>query len=308
VLAYAYSKGIQAHRDIKPGNIMIDLRTHAITVMDFGIAKTVGSSLTHSTVLYTPKYAAPEQLLPSKFGGVVDKRADLYALGVVLYEMLTGKAPFGGETPAEISGEQITSSPPSPSSIRRDIPAPLSQILLKCLQANPSARYQTPEDLLQDLKAGHVRETRQVPVAPRDQVPVTRRDDQATVIGKGAGATTVLSQDTTPTSQRPLLLHREPRILVHQPAQNVRKVIAVYLCLLLLVVLFEPASKSNVVDNYLSPGEAEFRYGVVFCLGSSWQINYHAVRVEILVLTIAAVLAIVSQGLGWWKRVHDWWF
>jgi alpha-tubulin suppressor-like RCC1 family protein len=178
ILSYAYSKGIQAHRDIKPGNIMIDLRTHAVTVMDFGIAKTVGSSLTHSTVLYTPKYAAPEQLLPSKFGGVVDKRADLYALGVVLYEMLTGKAPFTGETPAEISGEQITSSPPSPSSIRRDIPAPLSQVLLKCLQSNPSARYQTPEDLLQDLTAGHVRETR--------QTPSPARDDQPTVIGKGS--------------------------------------------------------------------------------------------------------------------------
>jgi serine/threonine protein kinase len=177
ILSYAYSKGIQAHRDIKPGNIMIDLRTHAVTVMDFGIAKTVGSSLTHSTVLYTPKYAAPEQLLPSKFGGVVDKRADLYALGVVLYEMLTGKAPFNGETPAEISGEQVKSSPPSPSTIRRDIPAPLSQILLKCLQANPSHRYQTPEDLLQDLTAGHVREPSKTPSAPRETTETVIRKE-----------------------------------------------------------------------------------------------------------------------------------
>ena len=176
ILSYAYSKGIQAHRDIKPGNIMIDLRTHAVTVMDFGIAKTVGSSLTHSTVLYTPKYAAPEQLLPSKFGGVVDKRADLYAVGVVLYEMLTGRAPFNGETPAEISGEQITSAPPSPSVIRTDIPAPLSQVLLKCLQPNPSHRYQTPQDLLQDLKAGYVREPRQTPAAAREnQETVTKK-------------------------------------------------------------------------------------------------------------------------------------
>jgi serine/threonine protein kinase len=177
ILTYAYSKGIQAHRDIKPGNIMIDLRTQVVTVMDFGIAKTVGSSLTHSTVLYTPKYAAPEQLLPSKFGGVVDKRADLYALGVVLYEMLTGKAPFNGETPAEISGEQVKSSPPSPSTIRRDIPAPLSQILLKCLQANPSHRYQTPEDLLQDLTAGHVREPSKTPSAPRETTETVIRKE-----------------------------------------------------------------------------------------------------------------------------------
>jgi serine/threonine protein kinase len=207
ILAYAYSKGIQAHRDIKPGNIMIDLRTHVVTVMDFGIAKTVGSSLTHSTVLYTPKYAAPEQLLPSKFGGVVDKRADLYALGVVLYEMLTGKAPFTGETPAEISGEQIKSSPPSPSTIRRDIPAPLSQILLTCLQPNPSARYQTPEDLLQDLTAGHVRETR--------QTPSPARDDQPTVIGKGVPAPPVSGWEVTPAPKQELPPpRRRSRVLI----------------------------------------------------------------------------------------------
>jgi photosystem II stability/assembly factor-like uncharacterized protein len=92
--------------------------------------------------------------------------------------MLTGRVPFHGETPAEISGEQIRSSPPSPSTIRTDIPAPLSQVLLTCLQLNPSHRYQTPQDLLQDLTAGHVRETREVSSALRETTE--------TVVRKGA--------------------------------------------------------------------------------------------------------------------------
>jgi hypothetical protein len=94
-----------------------------------------------------------------------------------------------------------------------------------------------------------------------------------------------------------------------QLAPNVRKVIAVYLGLLLLVVLFEPASKYIPQISYPNGPNyvpARTEYGVVFCLGSSWSINYHAVGVEILVLTIAAAFAIASQGLGWWKRWRDW--
>jgi len=153
-LSYAYSKGIQAHRDIKPGNIMIELKTNRVKVMDFGIAKTIGSSLTHSTALYTPRYASPEQLLPTKFGNRIDQRTDIYAIGIILFEMLTGKSPYSGTTPAEISEQQIKGYIPNISEIRRDIPYFLSQIILKCLQTNPNNRYQTVEELINDLKQG----------------------------------------------------------------------------------------------------------------------------------------------------------
>ncbi len=153
-LSYAYSKGIQAHRDIKPGNIMIDLKTNTVKVMDFGIAKTVGSSLTHSTALYTPRYASPEQLLPTRFGNRTDQRTDTYAIGIVLYEMLVGKSPYSGTTPAEISEQQLKGHIPNLSQLRKDIPESFSQIILRCLQTNPDQRYQKIDELTNDLKRG----------------------------------------------------------------------------------------------------------------------------------------------------------
>ena len=153
-LSYAYKNGVRAHRDIKPSNIMIETGTNRVKVMDFGIAKTVGSQLTHSTVLYTPGYASPEQLLPSKFNNEIDKRTDIYSIGVVLYEMLTGKLPYAGTTPAEVVEEQLKNNPASPSDIRRDIPSSYSQIIIKCIQLNPDDRYQSPEEVIEDLKKG----------------------------------------------------------------------------------------------------------------------------------------------------------
>jgi len=142
-LSYAYSRDIQVHRDIKPGNIMIDLKTNTVKIMDFGIVKTIGSSLTHPIALYTPRYASHEQLLPTKFGNRTDERTDIYAIGIVLYEMLVGRLPYSGTTPTEISEKQIKNKISNITSIRSDIPESFSQIIYRYPQANPNNRYKT---------------------------------------------------------------------------------------------------------------------------------------------------------------------
>ena len=95
-LSYAYHKGIQAHRDIKPENIMIDTKTMSVKVMDFGIAKIEGTDSTQTAFAYTPRYASPEQLMPSKYQNKISYTTDLFSLSVVFYEMITGKHPFPG--------------------------------------------------------------------------------------------------------------------------------------------------------------------------------------------------------------------
>ncbi len=151
-LSYAYSKGIQAHRDIKPENIMININAKQIKVMDFGIAKTIGSNLTHSTVLFTPHYASPEQLMPVKYKNKIDKRSDIYSLGIVIYEMLTGKVPFNTDTPVEITQSQLDTSSDLFLNIRNNTPKPFNNIILRCVQPNPEDRFQTPEEMIEELK------------------------------------------------------------------------------------------------------------------------------------------------------------
>jgi hypothetical protein len=146
-LSYAHEKNI-IHRDIKPGNIMITNRD-SVKVMDFGIAKARGlSTVTKAdTVLGTPTYMAPEQVDSKE----VDHRADLYALGVVIFEMTTGKLPFEDDDPFKVVMKKLSQSPPRPSSINQSIPPALEEMTLKLLQKNPDARYQSASNFLEDL-------------------------------------------------------------------------------------------------------------------------------------------------------------
>jgi len=150
-LQFAYDNGIEAHRDIKPENIMIDTATNAIKVMDFGVSRMDDSTLTTDTKIYTVKYASPEQLLPSKFPQGVTKKSDLYSVGIVLYEMLTGKLPFKGSTQVDIVEQELQHAITPPNEINASIPKFLSQIVMKALLPNPSQRYQTPYEMQQDL-------------------------------------------------------------------------------------------------------------------------------------------------------------
>jgi serine/threonine protein kinase len=147
-LAFAHRNGI-IHRDVKPGNIMLT-PSGDVKVMDFGIARaTASESLTQTaTVLGTATYFSPEQAQ----GEAVDARSDIYSLGCVLYEMLTGQPPFTGETPVSVAYKHVKEEPVPPSRLNRDVPPDLDAIVLKCLAKNPANRYQSADELVQDLE------------------------------------------------------------------------------------------------------------------------------------------------------------
>ncbi len=146
-LEYAHDHGLIAHRDIKPQNIMITT-DGKIKVTDFGIAKATGKEgLTASgAILGTPYYISPEQAK----GQAPDIRSDLYSLGITLYQALTGKLPYTGDTPWSIINMHITS--PIPKIEDENIPDSLKNIVFKLLQKEPEERYQTPKELLKDLE------------------------------------------------------------------------------------------------------------------------------------------------------------
>lgn len=146
-LSFAHSHGI-VHRDVKPANIMIT-SSGAVKVADFGIARAVsGDTVTQTAmVLGTAQYFSPEQAQSAP----VDARSDIYSLGVVLYEMLTRQVPFTGSSPVAIAYKHVKEPPMLPSRLNPDIPGGLEAIVLKALAKNPSNRYQSAEEMQQDL-------------------------------------------------------------------------------------------------------------------------------------------------------------
>ncbi|HEY6568331.1 MAG TPA: Stk1 family PASTA domain-containing Ser/Thr kinase [Actinomycetota bacterium] len=146
-LSAAHAVGV-IHRDIKPGNVMVT-RDGTVKVMDFGIARVLGPETAPQTsaVLGTASYLSPEQAQ----GSPVDARTDIYSLGVVLYEMLTGRPPFTGDTPVAVAYKQVNESPVVPSQLNPDVPARLDAVVMKALAKNPSNRYQTADEFSADL-------------------------------------------------------------------------------------------------------------------------------------------------------------
>lgn len=146
-LSYAHQHGI-VHRDIKPANIMV-LKDGVAKITDFGIARMRASEVKTQTGmrLGSPKYMSPEQVL----GQRVDHRTDIFSLGVVLYEMLTGKAPFGGNSLEALMYQTVHAVPLPPSRINPDVPEMLDLILAKMLEKRTDNRYQSAADLASDL-------------------------------------------------------------------------------------------------------------------------------------------------------------
>lgn len=147
-LAEAHHLGI-IHRDLKPQNIMIDAEGNT-RIMDFGIARFLeGEGMTTQGVMIgTPDYMAPEQV---ELEGV-DQRSDIYALGILLFEMVTGRLPFEGKTPLSIAMKHKNQAPPDPADLNIQVTGDLSRVILRCLEKDKSQRYQKVEDLLSDLK------------------------------------------------------------------------------------------------------------------------------------------------------------
>ena len=146
-LAEAHRLGV-IHRDLKPQNIIID-EAGTAKIMDFGIARTVhAAGLTgEGMMIGTPDYMAPEQAE----GKAADQRSDIYALGVILFEMVTGKRPFAGDTPVSIAVKQKTEIPRPPIEWNAQVPEVLNALILKCLEKDKAKRYQTAADLMADL-------------------------------------------------------------------------------------------------------------------------------------------------------------
>jgi eukaryotic-like serine/threonine-protein kinase len=149
-LDYSHQAGI-VHRDIKPGNVMVT-RNGDVKVMDFGIARAMDDAQATTTqtaqVIGTVQYLSPEQAR----GERVDSRSDLYSVGCVLYELLTGRPPFTGDSPVAIAYQHVRENPVPPSRVDPDVPAWADAIVLKAMAKSPADRYQTAAEMRADLQ------------------------------------------------------------------------------------------------------------------------------------------------------------
>ena len=158
-IAIQVARGIEAahnkqitHRDIKPQNIIISTEGK-VKVTDFGIARAASSNTISSDVMGSVHYSSPEQAR----NGFVDGRSDIYSLGIVMYEMVTGRVPFDGDTTVAVAIQHLQEEITPPSTYAPNLPISLEKIILKCTQKNPDRRYQTIEDLLADLRKSLVK-------------------------------------------------------------------------------------------------------------------------------------------------------
>jgi len=162
-LSEAHRQSI-AHRDLKPENIMLTPRGE-LKVMDFGISRSFAADATATgAIIGTPAYMAPEQAE----GKVADHRTDIYAFGLILYEMVTGKAAFTGDTAITLALKQIRERPTPPRSIDPGVPKQIEAAILRCLEKNPAARFQSVDELIQALDGG--------PAQPQPRARVSRRN------------------------------------------------------------------------------------------------------------------------------------
>src|SRR5262249_50210041 len=148
-LEAAHSQGV-IHRDLKAQNVMVG-QSGQIKIIDFGLARSVHMEGMTATglIMGTPEYMAPEQ----GSGKPVDERADIYALGVILYEMLTGRVPFTGDSPIAVGFQQLKDPPPPPRSLNQQIPEEVERIILKALEKEPIRRYRNADEMRRELAA-----------------------------------------------------------------------------------------------------------------------------------------------------------
>jgi eukaryotic-like serine/threonine-protein kinase len=198
-VGFAHKHGI-VHRDIKPHNVLVGPEGR-LKVTDFGIARSGASQMTEvGSIIGTAQYLSPEQAR----GAQVDQTSDLYSVGVVLYEMLTGQVPFTGDTPLEIAMKHLSEVPRPPSELRPEVPHDLDSVVLRALAKDPSERYQSADEMDADL----ARVLEGLPVDPDTETAAT-----AVLAGSGvmaAAPTSVLTRPTAVTPARPAPPGRTP--------------------------------------------------------------------------------------------------
>jgi len=188
-LDYAHAQGA-VHRDVKPGNILFTGQDELV-LTDFGIARLLEQSAEQSltgSIVGTPAYMSPEQAA----GRSVDRASDLYALGVVAYELATGRTPFVGESPTAVLMQHITDAPPPPRRLNPNLPAPVEAVLLRSLEKEPGERYPSCLDFAQAFRA-----------ALFGQTPVVAAPDEATFIGPRTEAAIAPSDSPWPAPPQP---------------------------------------------------------------------------------------------------------
>src|SRR4051794_6593422 len=182
-LGFAHRHGI-VHRDIKPHNVVVG-PDGRLKVTDFGIARSGTSQMTETgSIIGTAQYLSPEQAK----GAPVTPASDIYSVGIVLYEMLTGTVPFTGDTPLEIAMKHLSTTPMPPSEKRHDVPHELDSIVLRALAKDPDDRYQSSEEMDADLAR-----------AARGQAAAPETEEAATRVLKGEGAAMLTSAPTAVT-------------------------------------------------------------------------------------------------------------
>lgn len=184
-IAIQVGRGIEAahnkhivHRDIKPQNIIISTEGK-VKVTDFGIARAANSNTIHNDVMGSVHYTSPEQAR----NGFVDGKSDIYSLGIVMYEMVTGRVPYDGDTTVAVAIQHLQDEMTPPSAYAQSLPISLEQVILKCPQKNPDRRYDDIADLLVDLK----------------KVLINPDEDFVTVIPVGQEKTRVIPKDDVET-------------------------------------------------------------------------------------------------------------
>jgi len=209
-LGAAHQLGI-IHRDIKPSNVLLIASEEGeqAKVLDFGIAKVKEASSTlHKAsltgtgfVVGTPEYMSPEQAMGMR-GDSLDGRTDLYSLGIVLYEMLTGRLPFAGNTPVMMLVAHVQTQPPSPLTLRADLPPELARLVMRALEKNPDHRFSDADAMREELEAiAQELEPARTPTTATGQRPVTR-----------AGATPPPSMTPAPSRPAPRTPPPPPRV------------------------------------------------------------------------------------------------
>lgn len=195
----AHNKGI-IHRDIKPQNIIISTEGK-VKVTDFGIARAANSNTISSDVMGSVHYSSPEQAR----NGFVDGKSDIYSLGIVMYEMVTGRVPFDGDTTVAVAIQHLQEEMVSPSAYAPNLPVSMEKIILKCTQKNPDRRYESMSALLADLRKALVSPDEDfvvmVPTVNQDKTRVIAETDLQQ-IKEGAGSVRIKEERQVPPTRR----------------------------------------------------------------------------------------------------------